>query len=88
MAPPAALDVAVEGVTDTTSVILLDPVKTKGIDHLPFGLEDVLPHRGRSGPMPAGVSAFGSSDMFKSPSCFKKPRARRWDHRINLESST
>lgn len=36
--------------------------------------------------MPAGVAPFGSSDMFKSKSCFTKPKAKRWDHRINAES--
>ena len=87
MAPPA-MDIDVEGVTDTTSILIPNPVLASGPTHAVFSVDDIAPHRAKSAPMPPGVAAFSSSDMFKSPSCFKKPKAKRWDHRINLESSS
>lgn len=82
------MDVDIEGLTDTSSVVVPDPVLANGHTHAVFSLHDIAPHRAKSVPMPPGVAAFSSSDMFKSPSCFKKPKAKRWDHRINLESSS
>ncbi|MCJ1267384.1 Aromatic/aminoadipate aminotransferase 1 [Lobaria immixta] len=35
--------------------------------------------------MSSGVAAFASSDMFKTPG-YGKPKAKRWDHRVNIES--
>jgi aromatic amino acid aminotransferase I len=87
MTPPA-MDFDVKGVTDTSSILLPNPVLVNGPTHAVFSVDDVAPHRAKSAPMPPGVAAFSSSDMFKSPSCFKKPKAKRWDHRINLESSS
>lgn len=86
MAPPIALDVAVEGVTDTSGITVPDPMSANGHAHPIFTIDDVLPHRQKSAKMPAGVAAFGSSDMFKSKGCFNKPKAKRWDHLINAES--
>lgn len=86
MSPPVALDVAVEGVTDTSGIALPDPMSIKRDIHPIFTIDDVLPQRQNSAKMPAGVAPFGSSDMFKSKGCFSKPRAKRWDHRINAES--
>ena len=88
MSPPSATDVEVKGVTDTTSLLVPDPVFANGHLDPAFSLDDVFPHRAKSNPMPSGVAAFASSDMFKSPSCFRKPKAKRWDHRISLESSS
>ncbi len=87
---PAAIEVGVERLTDTTSAMLPDPVKhvVKGDGHVPFTIKDVHAHRSRSGPMPPGVAPFSSSDMFKSPGSLKKPRAGRWDHWINQESTS
>ena len=87
MTPPA-MDVHLDGDTDTTAIAAPDPVLTNGHTHACFSVDDVAPHRAKSAPMPPGVAATTSSDMFKSPSCFKKPKAKRWDHRINLESSS
>jgi aromatic amino acid aminotransferase I len=87
MTPPA-MDFDVAGVTDTSSILLPNPVLANGPTHAAFSVDDIAPHRAKSAPMPQGVAAFTSSDMFKSPSCFTKPRAKRWDHRINLESSS
>jgi aromatic amino acid aminotransferase I len=86
MSPPIALDVAVEGVTDTSGITIPDPMSLKRDIHPIFTIDDVLPHRQNSAKMPTGVAPFGSSDMFKSEGCFSKPRAKRWDHRINAES--
>ena len=86
MSPPIALDVTVEGVTDTSGVTIPDPILMNGDSNPVFTIDDVLPHRQKSAKMPAGVAPFGSSDMFKSKACFKKPKSKRWDHRINSES--
>lgn len=88
--PPTAIDITVEGVTDTTSVVLPDPIEkvADGDGYPPFTIQDVHAHRVRSGPMPPGLAPFASSDMFKSPRSLKKPRARRWDHWISQESSS
>jgi aromatic amino acid aminotransferase I / 2-aminoadipate transaminase len=84
-----AIDVSVEGVTDTSSILLPNPVQqvAYGNRYLPFTIKDVPIHRTRSGSMPPGIAPFASSDMFKSANAFKKHRARRWDHWINEESS-
>ena len=87
MTPPA-MDVDIQAVTDTSSVLIPNPVLANGPTHAVFSVDDIAPHRAKSAPMPRGVAAFTSSDMFKSTSCFKKPTAKRWDHRINLESSS
>ncbi len=89
-APPTAGGISVESVTDTTSIVIPDPVKTvvNGDGHLPFTIKDVHGHRSRSEPMPPGIAPHASSDMFKSPASFKKPRAKRWDHWITQESSS
>lgn len=86
MTRPNGLNVELEGVTDTSAIAMPDPTFTNGDTHPTFTLDDVLPHRQKSAKMPAGVAPFGSSDMFKSKGCFKKPKAKRWDHRINAES--
>ena len=90
MSTPPAIDIGVEGVTDTTSVVLPDPLDrlANGNDYLHLTVKDVHVHRSRGLPMPAGVTPYVGSDMFKSPGSFKKPRAKRWDHWINQESSS
>jgi aromatic amino acid aminotransferase I / 2-aminoadipate transaminase len=78
-AEPAAL-------TDTSSVILNDPLLTKEQTHAVFTLDDVLPHRHKSKPPSTAVAAFSEADMFKSKGAFKKPLAKRFDHRLSEES--
>jgi aromatic amino acid aminotransferase I / 2-aminoadipate transaminase len=89
---PSAINIMVEGVTDTSSVLLPNPVEKvlngHGHGHLPFTINDVHAHRARSVPMPPGVAPFSSSDLFKSPASFQKPKAKRWDHWINQESAS
>jgi aromatic amino acid aminotransferase I len=87
MAPPA-MDVGVEGVTDPSSLLIPNPVLAHGPTPAVFSVDDIAPHRAKSAPMPQGVAPFTSSDLFKSPACFKKPPAKRWDPRISLESSS
>lgn len=86
MAPHADSDVEVTGVTDTQSVIIPDPILSKAGAHPVFTLDDVLPHRQKSKPLPSTVAAFSNADMFKSHAALLKPKARRWDHRITAES--
>lgn len=87
---PAAVDINVDGQMDTASVDLVEPAAkvANGAGHQPFTIHDVHAHRQRSAPMPSNVAAFASSDMFRSPGSFKKPRAKRWDHWIGQESSS
>ncbi|KAA8573985.1 hypothetical protein EYC84_005524 [Monilinia fructicola] len=73
MSPPTAIDV--EGVIDTESIVIPDPLTVNGVSA----------RRAKAGPFSAGVAAFTTSDHFKSPST-GKPKAKRWDHRISLES--
>lgn len=83
--PPGVM---VEGITDTIGVPVPDPMLSSGDTHAIFTIDDVLPHRQKSAPMPLNVAAFASSDMFKSKATFNKPKAKRWDHRITEESAS
>ncbi|KAK2793196.1 Aromatic/aminoadipate aminotransferase 1 [Onygenales sp. PD_12] len=38
--------------------------------------------------VPTGVAAASSSDMFKSAACFTKPKAKRFDHLLSVESKS
>jgi len=55
MAPPTAIDV--EGVLDTESIVLPDPLTVNGVSA----------RRAKAGQFSAGVAAFTTSDHFKSP---------------------
>lgn len=57
MSPPAALEVDMRGVTDTTAVAVPDPLTVNGVPAW----------REKMGKMPTGIAAACSSDMFKSP---------------------
>jgi aromatic amino acid aminotransferase I / 2-aminoadipate transaminase len=88
MAPHASIDVEVTGVTDTQSVVIPDPILTNGLTKSIFSIDDVLPLRQKSAPIPSTVAAFSSADMFKSKAAFLKPKAKRWDHAISRESAS
>ena len=77
-----------EALTDTSTVVIDDPVLTNGATHSFFTLDDVLPHRETSKPPATGVAAFSEADLFKSKGAFKKPKAKRWDHRFSVESKS
>lgn len=72
---PSAIDVNVQGETDTAGVLVpnsLDP--------------NALAAWRKTGSVPTGTAAFSNSDMFKSPACFNRPKAKRWDHYISTEA--
>lgn len=87
MAPHADRDVQVQGVTDTQGVAVPDPVLAKSPTNTIFTVDDVFPHRQSSQAVNTGVAAFSSAELFKSKGNFNKPKAKRWDHRISLESA-
>lgn len=78
MSPPAPIDVDLRGDSDTTAILVPDPLTIHG----------VLAWRQTAAKMPTGVAPSTNSDMFKSPGCFAKPKAKRWDHLISLESKS
>lgn len=57
MAPPTAIDINVEGVTDTQAIVMPDPLT----------MESVAGHRLKTPKMSGGVAAFACSDMWKTP---------------------
>ncbi|ETN37072.1 uncharacterized protein HMPREF1541_08062 [Cyphellophora europaea CBS 101466] len=87
MAPHADRDVEVQAVTDTQAVVVPDPVLSKVPTNPIFTIDDVIPHRQNSQAVNTGVAAFSSADLFKSKGAFKKPKSKRWDHRISAESA-
>ncbi|KAJ5662184.1 Aromatic amino acid aminotransferase [Penicillium maclennaniae] len=78
MSPPAPLEVDMVGVTDTSAVPVPDPLTVNGVPAW----------REKMGQMPTGVAAACSSDMFKSPACYSKPKAKRYDHYFSLEAKS
>ena len=87
MAPPIATDVHLEAISDTQAILIASKVPPNADTHAIFTIDDVLPHRQASAPIPGTIAAFASSNAYKSKGCFSKPGAKRWDHRISLESS-
>jgi aromatic amino acid aminotransferase I / 2-aminoadipate transaminase len=88
MAPHADRDMEVTGVTDTTAVAVPDPVVSKTVKHPIFTVDDVFPHRQENASaLKTGVAAFSSADLFKSKGAFRKPKAKRFDHRVSIESA-
>lgn len=47
----------------------------------PLTVEGIPALRANSAPIPKGVAPATSSDMFKSPACYTKPKAKRWDRK-------
>ena len=86
MAPHSTSTTAVEvessvlgtqSVTDTQTPTISGPLSVNG----------VAARRSKAPKMPGGIAAHASSDMFKGPDC-GKPNAKRWDHRLNEESTS
>ncbi|KUJ23980.1 PLP-dependent transferase [Mollisia scopiformis] len=75
MAPPSAIDI--EGVTDTEAIAIPDPLSINGI----------ASQRLKAGRLIAGTAAGTSSSQFKSPT-IGKPKAKRWDHYLTVESKS
>lgn len=57
MAPPTAIDIDVEGATDTQAIVMPDPLT----------MESVAGRRLKTPKMSGGVAAFASSEMWKTP---------------------
>ena len=66
-----------QSVTDTQAPTVSGPLSVNG----------VAARRAKAPKMPGGIAAHASSDMFKSPGD-GKPNAKRWDHRLNEESTS
>ncbi|KAB8208818.1 pyridoxal phosphate-dependent transferase [Aspergillus parasiticus] len=54
----------------------------------PLTVEGIPALRANSAPIPKGVAPATSSDMFKSPACYTKPKAKRWDHILSTEAKS
>ncbi|KAJ5643293.1 Aromatic amino acid aminotransferase [Penicillium longicatenatum] len=78
MSPPSAVDVEMKGITDTSAVSIPDPLTLNGVPGW----------REKMAKMPTGVAPACSSDMFKSPACYTKPKAKRFDHFLSLEAKS
>ncbi|OKL58059.1 hypothetical protein UA08_06677 [Talaromyces atroroseus] len=74
---PSAVEMEVKGETDTTAVVVPNPLDING-----------LASWRKKGAVPTGTAAFSSSDMFKSPACYTKPKAKRWDHILSTEAKS
>ncbi|KAK3178923.1 hypothetical protein OEA41_001060 [Lepraria neglecta] len=75
MAPPMATDI--QGTMDTQIATFSDGLSVNG----------VAARRCKAPKMAGGIAAHASSDMFKGPGR-GKPKAKRWDHRLNEESKS
>ncbi|MCJ1378163.1 Aromatic/aminoadipate aminotransferase 1 [Xylographa soralifera] len=75
MAPPTAIDL--QSVTDTQVATISGPLSVNGVPA----------RRNKAPKMDGGLVAASSSEMFKGPG-YGKPKAKRWDHRLNEESTS
>ena len=57
MAPPSAISISIEGVTDTQAVVLPGPLT----------VNTVTARRAKAGKLVAGTAAYTTSDFFKCP---------------------
>ena len=57
MAPPSAISISIEGVTDTQAVVLPGPLT----------VNTVTARRAKAGKLVAGTAAYTTSDFFKGP---------------------
>ncbi|MCJ1334741.1 Aromatic/aminoadipate aminotransferase 1 [Bachmanniomyces sp. S44760] len=74
MAPPSAIE---PSMSDTHVATLTGPLTVNGVPA----------RRAKSVKIAGGIAAHASSEMFKSPG-HGKPKAKRWDHRLNEESKS
>ncbi|KAG9242981.1 aromatic amino acid aminotransferas-like protein [Calycina marina] len=78
MTPPSSIETSLEGTRDVEAVILPD---------LPLTVSGVSARRAKAGTLVAGTAAYSNSDFFKSPG-ESKPKAKRWDHLLSVESKS
>ncbi|EER29497.1 Aromatic/aminoadipate aminotransferase 1 [Coccidioides posadasii str. Silveira] len=76
MSPHAAQDAAAQGAVDITKE-MPEPLTVANV-----------PARRAKTTMPTGVAASCHSDMFKSLACATKPKAKRWDKYLSIESKS
>ena len=77
MAPPIAIDLG--GSSDTQTATFADTAK--------LTVNGVPARRKQAAPISGGIAAHCSSEMFKGQHRGQaRPKAKRWDHRINIES--
>ncbi|CAG8974252.1 hypothetical protein HYALB_00009741 [Hymenoscyphus albidus] len=76
MAPPYAI--GIEAVTDTQAISVTEPLTA----------ESVAARREKSAKFVGGTAAYTTSDFYKNPFLGNKPKAKRWDHYISLESKS
>ncbi|RDW78075.1 hypothetical protein BP5796_05927 [Coleophoma crateriformis] len=77
MAPHYSADLEPAGLSDTQAVVVSKSSIT----------DSITQRRAQAGRLIAGVAFAASSDNFKAPST-GKPKARRWDHYLSLESKS
>ncbi|RDL34658.1 Uncharacterized protein BP5553_07786 [Venustampulla echinocandica] len=75
MAPPSAIDIV--HVADNMDTVIPGPLTVKGVPA----------RRAKSGKFVGGTAALGDSDFFKGPDT-GKPKAKRWDHYLSVESKS
>ncbi|KAI5798971.1 pyridoxal phosphate-dependent transferase [Geopyxis carbonaria] len=76
MAPPSTIeDIGLHATSDTSAITIPDPLTCEGVPG----------RRSKAGKLNGGVAAATNSELFKSPAPWK-PMAKRWDHKISLES--
>ena len=77
MAPLSPIDLG--GISDTQTATFADSAK--------LSVNGIPARRKQAAPMSGGIAAHCSSEMFKGPG-HGRPKAKRWDHRINDESKS
>ncbi|KAI5786391.1 aromatic amino acid aminotransferase-like protein [Peziza echinospora] len=75
--PGNGVQVNVHGETDTTAITIPSPLTVSG----------VAARRAKNPPLIGGIAAATSSDLYKAPAPWK-PMAKRWDHRLSVESKS
>ncbi|KAL4803477.1 pyridoxal phosphate-dependent transferase [Aspergillus unguis] len=54
----------------------------------PLTVDGIAAVRAQSAPMPGGVAPSTSSDSFKSPACYTKPKAKNFEHLLTVEAKS
>ncbi|PKY01582.1 amino acid aminotransferase [Aspergillus campestris IBT 28561] len=66
----------------------VDEAKGQQSATTPLTVDGVAALRANGPQVPTGVAPSTSSDMFKSPACYTKPKAKSWDHVLSIESQS
>ncbi|KAJ6151566.1 Aromatic amino acid aminotransferase, partial [Penicillium chermesinum] len=76
--PPCSFGRQLKADPDTSAVPVPSPLTVNGIPAW----------REKMAKMPTGVAPACSSDMFKSPVCYTKPKAKRFEHLLSTEAKS